>query len=118
MALVLAWSGRSAGPWDADPGTFEVHRLAATARTVPQSGLEAALAADDSDSPWLLSLNGTWDFTWSPSLEDAPADFWEPSVDTSDWGTVEVPHQWQARRVRQRVRWRHRLPQRGAPLAG
>ncbi|MFV0286372.1 MAG: glycoside hydrolase family 2 protein, partial [Demequina sp.] len=95
VVLVLAWSGRSGGPWDADPGTFEVNRLAATARTVPQAGVEAALAADDSDSPWLASLNGMWDFTWSPSLEDAPAEFWEPSVDTSGWDTVEVPHQWQ-----------------------
>ncbi|MFV0634544.1 glycoside hydrolase family 2 TIM barrel-domain containing protein [Demequina sp.] len=95
IAAVVVWNGRSAGPWDAQPEVFEVNRLPATARMVPVADLADALAGDDADSPWLLSLNGAWNFTWSASLAEAPADFMDPAVSVAGWDQVDVPHQWQ-----------------------
>ncbi|MFV0452695.1 MAG: glycoside hydrolase family 2 TIM barrel-domain containing protein [Propioniciclava sp.] len=83
------------GPWDGRPDEFAVHRLPATARTIPLLDRDSAVQADETTSPWLLSLNGRWSFRWSPGLADASADFADPAVPVTDWDTVTVPHNWQ-----------------------
>uniref|UniRef100_UPI0007820881 glycoside hydrolase family 2 TIM barrel-domain containing protein n=1 Tax=Demequina pelophila TaxID=1638984 RepID=UPI0007820881 len=44
---------------------------------------------------WLLSLNGTWSFRWSPDARTASTEFADPAVSVEGWDTVEVPHHWQ-----------------------
>ena len=56
-----------------------------------------------SDHTWLLegredplqSLNGDWQFCYAPSVDEAPARFYEPSFDASGWKTIPVPAHWQ-----------------------
>ena len=36
-------------------------------------------------------LNGEWKFSWSPTPDGRPADFWKKDFDDSAWGTISVP---------------------------
>ncbi|MCM1067816.1 MAG: DUF4981 domain-containing protein [Muribaculaceae bacterium] len=47
-------------------------------------------------SPWYMSLNGEWDFKWSASPADRPADFYRPEASTEAWDKIKVPGNWQA----------------------
>lgn len=54
---------------------------------------DAALAAQNKyeEASWLLSLNGEWQFKWSPDPYSRPVDFYKPNYDRSDWKTIPVP---------------------------
>ncbi len=49
----------------------------------------AALHLDRSDSPGVLSLDGTWKFYWVPKPADRPLDFFEPGYDDDSWDEIE-----------------------------
>lgn len=53
-------------------------------------------AAEASEStPYTLSLDGDWRFTYADHVRDAPTDFADPGVDVSGWDQVAVPGVWQ-----------------------
>lgn len=56
----------------------------------------AALSGDVARSRYHLSLDGAWQFHFSPNPESRPVDFYRPDFDTSAWGTIKVPGIWQA----------------------
>lgn len=47
-------------------------------------------------SPWYMSLNGTWDFKWSPDPMSRPLDFYKPDASVKGWDKIQVPGNWQA----------------------
>ena len=57
----------------------------------------ALLARADrpAQSPWYLSLNGTWRFHGSLVPAERPLDFYRPAFDVSAWRTIPVPSTWQ-----------------------
>ncbi len=40
-------------------------------------------------------LNGNWKFQWVDSPSKAPADFFKPDYDASNWSTIAVPSNWE-----------------------
>ena len=56
---------------------------------------EQALRNELSASEWRLSLAGDWLFQWSPDPWSRPLDFYRGDFDTSQWGTLGVPSNWQ-----------------------
>ena len=64
---------------------------------------EREMKADEAyQKPWLaphsslrLSLNGQWQFHWSPKPEDRPIDFYKPGFDDKDWKQIPVPSCWE-----------------------
>ncbi len=54
----------------------------------------AAAARTAGESPWRLSLDGTWRFRLVDSPLAAPEDFAAIEHDDSAWGTIEVPGTW------------------------
>lgn len=52
-------------------------------------------SVDETDNPWKISLNGKWKFTFAPSVGEAPDDFYSESVDDSQWGSINVPSNWE-----------------------
>ncbi len=70
-------------------------REPAHATFVPYPDVESALKGSRDDSPYVLSLNGTWRFHWSPKPEDRPAEFFRDGYDVSQWDTIPVPSNWQ-----------------------
>ena len=74
-----------------DPTVFEKNRLPARAVVVPCESQAMALAIAKGEKPrteskWLKSLNGTWDFKWKHTIDAAD---WEKSA------KIAVPGCWQ-----------------------
>ncbi len=56
---------------------------------------EQALRNQPEESEWMLSLAGDWLFQWSPDPWSRPVDFYRADFDTSQWGLLKVPSNWQ-----------------------
>lgn len=68
------------------------HRLPARTYTVPLEGIKAALTDDlEFASPWTMSLDGVWRFSWSGDPARRPVGFEQPGFDDSRWGMIDVP---------------------------
>ena len=78
-----------------NPGVFERGQEAPHATLMPYASLVEALEGERKSSSFQLSLNGDWDFHWAENPGKAPADFYKPSADRSDWGSIKVPSNWQ-----------------------
>ncbi len=57
--------------------------------------LEEALRGDRENSPYKLSLNGTWKFAWAPNPDARIANFHARDYDASGWDEIPVPSHWQ-----------------------
>ena len=91
IAILAIASAVSAKEIWQDPTRFEINRLPARAIIVPcESATKAIMIAKGelprTDSKYLKSLNGTWDFKWKHSIE-------VPHWETED--KIDVPGCWQ-----------------------
>lgn len=85
--------------WE-NPYVTGVGKLPARAVLVPcasaaQAADVAALRADSSVSPYVLSLDGVWKFHWAKDPSGRPAGFERPGFDVSGWDDIAVPSCWQ-----------------------
>ncbi|MCS7459772.1 DUF4981 domain-containing protein [Paenibacillus doosanensis] len=62
---------------------------------IPYADLESAMANEPAASPYFLSLNGSWDFHYADSPDEAPDHFFEPSFQPEGWARIDVPGNWQ-----------------------
>ena len=46
-------------------------------------------------SPWLMILNGKWQFKWVPNPAQRPLDFQIKDFDASSWDLIDVPSNWE-----------------------
>ncbi len=46
-------------------------------------------------SPWYQSLNGTWKFTYVPTIEKSQKDFYRTDLSDQDWADIDVPSNWE-----------------------
>ena len=84
------------------PELVQVNRLPmrATLAPFPDAQSARAFVADaqplcSAPSPWLLSLNGDWDFHLAPRPTDIPADFVHADYQIGeDWAPLPVPSNW------------------------
>lgn len=76
-----------------DPRIFEIGRrkLSASASRF----IDRKSALDEEPFPLKFSLNGSWKFSWIPSIDQAPASFYKVDFDDSDWDEIMVPGVWQ-----------------------
>ncbi|KLE35952.1 glycoside hydrolase family 2 TIM barrel-domain containing protein [Aurantiacibacter luteus] len=81
--------------WE-NPTVFERNRLPMRATGFPFESGELALQGEPERSSRYLSLDGTWDFHFSPGADEAPQGFERPGYDTSGWDQIPVPSDWQA----------------------
>ncbi|MBC8012366.1 MAG: beta-galactosidase, partial [Burkholderiales bacterium] len=85
--LVKAWE---------TPELTSLNKLPPRATFHSHATARQALAGSREKSAWFQSLNGTWQFRLEARPEDAQA-FAEgrPFTDSAEWGTIEVPGNWQ-----------------------
>lgn len=76
-----------------DPKVFDTGRSRMTPSASSYINRESALSGDKSGSEF--SLNGSWKFFWSPSLDQRPGGFFEVDFDDSEWDEIDVPGVWQ-----------------------
>lgn len=46
-------------------------------------------------SPYYMSLNGTWKFNWVKNPDTRPVDFYRPDFYTGNWNDIQVPGNWE-----------------------
>lgn len=66
-----------------DVNIYEINRLYPRTNVIPVG------------EEWSQCLNGDWKFQWVDSPSKAPADFYKEGYDSSDWGTIKVPANWE-----------------------
>ncbi len=89
-----SWADTEVPEWE-NLDVLQINRLAPRATFVPYSSIEAALEGDVSACENIQSLNGKWEFHWSPDPQSRPVDFYRPDFETTDWHRITVPGNWQ-----------------------
>ena len=80
--------------WE-NPAVSEINRESPRAYFIPYASAEEALQNDLWKSPFIQSLNGTWQFNLSHTPYVRPFYFFMDDYDTSDWTTLKVPANWE-----------------------
>ena len=62
---------------------------------VPFPDERSAAKLTNEESPFYMSLNGTWKFNRVRNPADRPADFMNPEVNISHWDNIPVPSNWE-----------------------
>ena len=78
-----------------DPSVFRVNQRVAHATKMAFPTEKAALSDDKRSSPWCLSLDGEWQFSYAGCLADRCMDFYRADYDDSSWDSIVVPSNWQ-----------------------
>ena len=93
-SLVLSAEQPLLPDWE-NPRVVGRNKESGHATLMPYTDPSQARTGERSQSPFFLSLNGTWKFHWSPNPEMRPRDFHRPDVDVTDWDNIPVPANWQ-----------------------
>ena len=102
-ATAMAAVTTPSASWAEDQTVFGVNKEKAHATYTPYATVSELKAdADFLARPWLdsksslrKSLNGQWKFKYSPTVSEAPSNFYEASYNSSDWNLIPVPSCWQ-----------------------
>lgn len=79
-----------------DPAVNQINRAPMHADfKIFDSAEEAAKSYNDTDNPYRLSLNGTWEFNWVENADQRPTDFYAVNYNSAAWDTIEVPGIWE-----------------------
>ena len=70
---------------------FGINKLPARTTIWPSPTLKDARHSDYENSLWVKSLNGIWNFHWSPDPQSRPVDFYKPGFSRKGWATIRVP---------------------------
>lgn len=92
--LVLPVAAQTFDEWQ-DPLVNQVNRLEAHADFESYPTLEEMRGGSLLTSSNVLSLNGTWKFSYTPDAEGYPEDFFKPGFDDSSWRTMPIPGMWE-----------------------
>ena len=74
-----------------DENIFGINKLPARTMIWPSASLDEAQRSNYDHSSWVKSLNGKWQFHWSPDPQSRPVDFYKTDYPRTDWATIEVP---------------------------
>lgn len=80
--------------WE-NPFVVQKNREASRATLYSYPTVDLAKTMDREQSPWYMSLNGTWKFNWVIKPSEAPQDFYKTDYDVSAWDDIEVPSCWE-----------------------
>lgn len=81
--------------WE-NPEIFQINREDPTASLYRYENATSALANESwENSSFYQSLNGEWYFNYAASVPERPTTFFESDFDTSDWGKITVPSNWE-----------------------
>lgn len=80
--------------WE-NPTVFQINREPARATFLPFADKHSAIADIYESSPWYASLNGQWQFQWSPTPDQRPKDFYKTDFNVLNWKEIQVPSNWE-----------------------
>ena len=91
---VLGQENSSRNDWE-NPEVFQINREPARAAFLSYADEASAIIDNYTSSPWYFSLNGKWKFSWSPTPDQRPKDFYKPDYSTTNWKELQVPSNWE-----------------------
>lgn len=92
LFTLAAWLGFSQIPPEIqDANIIGINKLPARTTFWPSPSLDEARKSDYDHSVWVKSLNGKWDFHWSPDPQSRPVNFYKPEFVRQGWATIDVP---------------------------
>jgi beta-galactosidase len=80
--------------WE-NPAVSQINKEKPRAYFIPYATEEQAQKADKNASPFIESLNGTWEFHLSHNPSERPYYFFKDDYDTRDWNKIKVPSNWE-----------------------
>jgi beta-galactosidase len=93
--IALPGAGRTDVPDWENPWVIGINKESGHSTLVPYPDVESALKGTPRASPFVRSLNGTWNFNWVKTPSERPADFYKPGYNVSGWAKIPVPSNWQ-----------------------
>ena len=81
--------------WNNNIPVFQVNAEPPHATLMPYAGLDEALAADRTRSPYRRGLDGDWKFQYADRPADRDTGFYRTDVDDRSWKRMPVPSDWQ-----------------------
>ncbi|MDP4276939.1 MAG: glycoside hydrolase family 2 TIM barrel-domain containing protein, partial [Bacteroidota bacterium] len=94
MILVTGLLQAQTPDWE-NPGVFGINNDYPRSTSLPYDKAASALKNQYDQSPYYMSLNGTWKFKWVPKPSDRPVDFYQEGYDVSGWNTFTIPGDWE-----------------------
>ncbi|MBF4472401.1 glycoside hydrolase family 2 TIM barrel-domain containing protein [Flavobacterium sp. HJJ] len=91
---VFGQEKNSRNDWE-NPEVFQINREPARASFLPYADEASALKDNYTSSPWYFPLNGKWKFSWAPTPDQRPKDFYKTDFSTLEWKEIEVPSNWE-----------------------
>ena len=83
--------GAQSNDWE-NLSVNSINREPARTYTMPLASVEAALSdALEPETPYKMSLNGTWKISWAGNPDLRVKDFWRSDYSDADWLTIDVP---------------------------
>ncbi|MDE3251798.1 MAG: DUF4981 domain-containing protein [Bacteroidota bacterium] len=73
----------------------DINKLASHASFLHYPSVALAEKNQAAASPWYLSLNGTWKFSYVDVPEKRPMDFYRTDFSDKEWKTIPVPGNWE-----------------------
>ncbi len=92
------------GAWN-DVTITQINREEAHTLAIPFASEEDVISKSMEQSPYFISLNGTWKFKWTPNPETKPIGFHENNFDTREWDDITVPSVWQLYGIKNGKKW-------------
>ena len=90
--LLAAIAGADEAPEWENLAVNSINRLPARTYSVPLADERSALCDEiEPVTPYRLSLNGIWKFSWTGDPALRVKDFWRSDFDDSDWFSIDVP---------------------------
>ncbi len=74
---------------------FELNQEEGHVSLAPFNSVGEALSKNRYQSPWSLSLNGTWKFHYADTPEGTPEGFYNTDFNDRKWDTIQVPSNWE-----------------------
>ena len=102
---VLGAGAQTMTEWD-NPAVFQLNRERAHAFALPQESVAPRGKSDWSESPYVMTLNGTWKFHWAPNPDEAPDPLAFPKSEKKIVNSKSSNGEWsdiEARRVSQEL---------------
>lgn len=78
-----------------DHSVFEINKEPPHASFFAYGSILKASADNYRNSKNFMDLNGTWLFHYAPNPASAPEDFANSSYDPTNWGSIQVPGNWE-----------------------
>lgn len=94
LGYQVSWAQQVRNSWE-NPQLLNENQEEPHATFMLYANAADALADDAARSPWHLSLNGTWKFTYAPTLATRNTDFYKVDLDDHNWANLPVPSNWE-----------------------